>query len=169
LVIDPHGSLLQLAVTEHLSSSMNMLESAAPLPLLRELKFWQSAPVQLPGQDEDMLTVPAISTEKLGDEDTEQTQTNSAKTRAKDKRKSKKPPASGMAMLLAMQQMQLALPSIVGDGGAGNLLVKTKEAMEADRLKNLGVVQNAAVKRNATKRAAEETSRDPAKQARFAV
>jgi len=147
---------------------MNMLESAAPLPLLRELKFWQSAPVQIPGQEEDTLMIPAITTDKVASEI--ENGADAAKTaKAKGKQKSKKPPASDMALLLAMQQMQRALPSIVGQGSARSTSVKSKEAEEAERLKNLGAAPSAAVLRNTTKRSAEETSRDPAKQARFAV
>ena len=150
---------------------MNMLESAAPLPLLRELKFWQSAPVQIPGQEEVTLMIPAITTDKVASEvENGDPSTDTAKTaKAKGKQKSKKPPASDMALLLAMQQMQRALPSIVGQGSARSTSVKSKEAEDAERLKNLGAVPTAAALRNAAKRSAEETSRDPAKQARFAV
>ena len=106
---------------------MNMLESAAPLPLLRELKFWQSAPVQIPGQEEDTLMIPAITTDKVASEI--ENGADAAKTaKAKGKQKSKKPPASDMALLLAMQQMQRALPSIVGQGSARSTSVKSKEA-----------------------------------------
>jgi hypothetical protein len=149
---------------------MSMLESAAPLPLLRELKFWQSAPVQVPGQEEDTMMIPAIATDQVASgTETGQSSADAAKAKAKGKQKSKKPPASDMALLLAMQQMQRALPSIVGDGSVRTTPVKSKEAEEAERLKNRGAVPSTAVLRNATKRGAEETSRDPAKQARFAV
>jgi len=149
---------------------MDILESTAPLPLLRELKFWQSAPVQVPGQEEDTLMIPAIATDKLASETENGPSSNDiAKAKAKGKQKTKKPPASDMALLLAMQQMQRALPTIVGDGSARTISVKSKEAEEAEKLKNQGVLPNAAVPRIATKRSADETNRDPAKQARFAV
>jgi hypothetical protein len=149
---------------------MHILESAAPLPSVRELKHWQSAPVQLPGQEDQIISLtPAAATTSVSGVAAVQTAIEPAEAKSKDKRKTKKPPASDMAILFAMQQMQRALPEIVGGGSERNLVVNSQEAAEADRLKSVGAVPSAAALRGATKRTAEDINKDPAKQARFVV
>lgn len=157
----------QLNVTEHISASMHQLESSAPLPSIRELKFWQSAPVQLPGQEETIqissVPAPNEAAQDGGHPAAETTARNPEKTK---KNQSKRPP--DMALLWALQTMQQALPEIVGDGTANQDTVKSKEADTADRLTTLNTVPTSGKPRGA-KRGLEDVGRDAAKQARFAA
>jgi len=160
----------QLNVTEHISTSMQMLESAAPLPSIRELKFWQSAPVQLPGQEDSaglpVETVPTAAPPDGSVQDGQLPAQPAVRAEKAKKSQTKRPP--DMSLLWAVRTMQNALPEIIGQVPTSEPTVKSKEADKADRLTSLGMVPTAGKARGA-KRGQEETGRDPAKQARFAA
>jgi hypothetical protein len=157
---------LQLNVTEHISASMQILESAAPLPSIRELGFWQSAPVQVPGQDEPVhppAGVTAAASTQAAQDPLAETPRISGKAK---KSQSKRPP--DMALTFALRTMQQSLSEIIGKDAVNGQSVKSKEAEQADRMKALGAVPMSGNARGA-KRGPDETVKDPAKQARFAM
>jgi hypothetical protein len=145
---------------------MQMLESAAPLPSIRELGFWRSAPVQVPGRDE-LVQLPAATGAAETVQGTDDPSAETAKNPEKAKKShSKRPP--DMALTFAVRTMQQSLSEIVGQGAANGQIVRSEEAEQADRMKALGAVPISGNARGA-KRGSEETVKDPAKQARFAV
>lgn len=140
---------------------MQILESAAPLPSIRELGFWQSAPVQVPGQDEPIH--PPAGVTAAAQDPLAETPRSSGKAK---KSQSKRPP--DMALTFALRTMQQSLSEIIGKDAVNGQSVKSKEAEQADRMKALGAVPMSGNVRGA-KRGPDEAVKDPAKQARFAM
>jgi hypothetical protein len=162
---------------------MKQLELSAPQPSIREIKFWQSQPVQLPGEDEPGPTgmaelTTATNLQEIESEMQVEPQSQSVATNIpKAKAKPKKPIKSDMALLWAIQTMQQALPDIMNDSiGKGDDRAKTSETARADELLNLGAVPTIARPGivvpldpvRGTKRTLQEPTRETGKQARFA-
>jgi hypothetical protein len=73
-----------------------------------------------------------------------------------------------MALTFALRTMQQSLSEIIGKDAVNGQSVKSKEAEQADRMKAHGAVPMSGNVRGA-KRGPDETVKDPAKQARFAM
>lgn len=162
---------------------MKQLEAAAPLPSIREVKFWQSLPVEIPGQKEG--TPAALPTAASTPGDAQQPtvptsgsleDTTKATTGGGGGAKATKTTPSDSSLLWAIQTMQRALPDMLDPLTHQVQEAKSQEEREADRLLKLGAIVPAVMSSvppsrqdmtRGAKRLADSGNQDSIKHARF--